>query len=94
MTTGPVTATPVTAEARGEVPRQATADRSPQPPAVPASEAGTLAGQDDPAQTPAAVPPEPADEQAGRPGRKTARGKRSSVPSWDEIMFGSTRQRD
>ena len=33
-------------------------------------------------------------EPAGRPGRKTARGKRSSVPSWDEIMFGSSRQSD
>jgi Protein of unknown function (DUF3071) len=37
---------------------------------------------------------EPASEQAGRQGRKSARGKRSSVPSWDEIMFGSSRQRD
>ena len=36
----------------------------------------------------------PAAEQAGRPGRKAARGRRSSVPSWDEIMFGSSRQRD
>jgi len=34
-------------------------------------------------------------EQAGnRQGRKGARGKRSSVPSWDEIMLGSSRQRD
>jgi hypothetical protein len=42
-----------------------------------------------------AVPPaEPAAEQNGRPGRKAARGRRSSVPSWDEIMFGSSRQRD
>ena len=37
---------------------------------------------------------EPASEQAARQGRKAARGKRSSVPSWDEIMFGSSRQRD
>jgi len=90
----PVTATPVAAEPRGDVPRQPTADESPQPTAVPAAEAVTPTAEDDPAQTPAAVPPEPVDEQAGRPGRKTARGKRSSVPSWDEIMFGSTRQRD
>jgi hypothetical protein len=41
-----------------------------------------------------AAPAEPASEQAGRPGRKSARGKRASVPSWDEIMFGSARQRD
>jgi hypothetical protein len=55
------------------------------------------------APPPAAEPPdatgdpvpqaEPA-EQTGRQGRKAARGRRSSVPSWDEIMFGSSRQRD
>jgi len=37
---------------------------------------------------------EPAAGQNGRQGRKAARGRRSSVPSWDEIMFGSSRQRD
>jgi hypothetical protein len=50
-----------------------------------------------PAEAPVAAPSvqtEPAGEQAGRQGKKAARGKRSSVPSWDEIMFGSTRQRD
>jgi hypothetical protein len=44
-----------------------------------------------------ALPPAPAEsagESAARQGRKAARGKRSSVPSWDEIMFGSTRPRD
>jgi hypothetical protein len=41
-----------------------------------------------------AAPAEPASEQAGRQSRKSARGKRASVPSWDEIMFGSARQRD
>jgi hypothetical protein len=49
---------------------------------------------------PAAVSEEPAepavDDQADRPrpGKKNARGRRSSVPSWDEIMLGSSRQRD
>ncbi len=38
--------------------------------------------------------PETAGEQTARQGRKTARGRRSSVPSWDEIMFGNSRQRD
>jgi Protein of unknown function (DUF3071) len=42
----------------------------------------------------AAAQAEPATEQTGRQGRKAARGRRSSVPSWDEIMFGSSRQRD
>jgi Protein of unknown function (DUF3071) len=43
------------------------------------------------------VPPDQAEaagEQATRQGRKAARGRRSSVPSWDEIMFGNSRQRD
>ena len=50
-----------------------------------------------PAKAAPSAPPasaEPASEQAARQGRKAARGKRSSVPSWDEIMFGSSRQRD
>lgn len=42
----------------------------------------------------AVAPAEPTAEQTGRHGRKAARGRRSSVPSWDEIMFGSSRQRD
>jgi hypothetical protein len=28
------------------------------------------------------------------PAKKTARGRRASVPSWDEIMFGTSRQQD
>ncbi|MGD0934563.1 MAG: septation protein SepH [Streptosporangiaceae bacterium] len=55
-----------------------------------------------PAQAPAPSPAQPpADERAdevpprGR-GKKTAgsRGRRSSVPSWDEIMLGNSRQPD
>jgi hypothetical protein len=42
----------------------------------------------------AVAPAEPTSEQTGRHSRKAARGRRSSVPSWDEIMFGSSRQRD
>jgi hypothetical protein len=43
---------------------------------------------------PAAGRREPAD--APQPARKAAgsRGRRSSVPSWDEIMFGTSRQSD
>jgi len=39
------------------------------------------------------VPPEPARQ---RPARKAAggRSRRASVPSWDEIMFGNSRQPD
>jgi hypothetical protein len=35
-------------------------------------------------------------DQAGAPApaKKTARGRRASVPSWDEIMFGTSRQQD
>jgi hypothetical protein len=56
------------------------------------------AGHPGPSPSQAGDPPaaaaEPAAQQAGRPARKPARGRRSSVPSWDEIMFGSNRQRD
>ena len=48
-----------------------------------------------PAPEPAAA--EPAAEEAparSRAGKKNPRGRRSSVPSWDEIMLGSSRQRD
>jgi len=48
----------------------------------------------DPPAGDSAAQAEPAAEQTGRQGRKAARGRRSSVPSWDEIMFGSSRQRD
>jgi Protein of unknown function (DUF3071) len=81
----------------------------PQPAAQAPRIAAEEAARDDyapvpePAETPAAsavgqgvqgAPAEPAGEQPGRAGRKAARGRRSSVPSWDEIMFGSSRQRD
>jgi len=67
----------------------------------PAASTQTAAG------TQTAVDTEPAAEQdsqsaapsktaeaPSRAGRKNARGRRSSVPSWDEIMLGSSRQQD
>ena len=60
---------------------ETTADRQAVP-AVPAPSADAVAQA------------EPVAEQTGRQGRKAARGRRSSVPSWDEIMFGSSRQHD
>jgi len=51
-----------------------------------------------------AAAPEPADADdepkaeepvaRGRASKKNPRGRRSSVPSWDEIMLGSSRQRE
>jgi Protein of unknown function (DUF3071) len=71
------------------------------PPTETVAEPATSAAPPEPAGRAAAAAPdeavvnaEPAAEQAGRQGRKAARGRRSSVPSWDEIMFGSSRQRD
>jgi hypothetical protein len=52
------------------------------------------------------VPDEPAAETVAaeeqgqeqakrpRPAKKNPRNRRSSVPSWDEIMLGSSRQRE
>jgi Protein of unknown function (DUF3071) len=43
----------------------------------------------------AARPAEPAEAEAPpRPGRKAGRNRRASVPSWDEIMLGNSRQPD
>jgi Protein of unknown function (DUF3071) len=49
-----------------------------------------------PAAASAAEPPA-AEDASARPragAKKTAKGRRSSVPSWDEIMLGSSRPRD
>ena len=62
--------------------------------AAPAASPATAAPAASPAEAAPPAPAEPADEQAARQGRKGPRGRRSSVPSWDEIMFGSSRQRD
>ena len=53
------------------------------------SPAAVHQGVPDPAPEPPAAPP------ASRPAKRTAgRSRRSSVPSWDEIMFGNSRQPD
>jgi hypothetical protein len=54
-----------------------------------AAEAGRAAAGEAPR------PAEPAAAEApARPGRKSGRGRRASVPSWDEIMLGNSRQPD
>jgi Protein of unknown function (DUF3071) len=63
-------------------------------PAAAARPAAPVTSAPSPAEAVPSAPAESTGEQAARQGRKTARGKRSSVPSWDEIMFGSSRQRD
>jgi len=65
--------------------QSADAARVSAPARPPAAEAGAEAGQ-------AAAAPVPRE----RPARKAAggRSRRSSVPSWDEIMFGTSRPQD
>jgi len=74
---------PVRSEAPVQAVRQET--RAAEPAAPAAASTGAP-------QAPASA--EAASEQAARQSRKAARAKRASVPSWDEIMFGNTRQRD
>jgi len=64
-------------------------------PAAAAEPAPAAADIPEPA-APAAQAEAPAEETAARrPGtKKNAKARRSSVPSWDEIMLGSSRQRD
>jgi hypothetical protein len=71
-----------------------------QPPIEPAPIQPAASVQPEPATTPPIPEPTAAerdDEEAAarsRAGKKNPRGRRSSVPSWDEIMLGSSRQRD
>jgi hypothetical protein len=85
-----------------EAPTRAGEAPAAQAPAAQAPAGRTPANGRRPAQAPAQSPAQPsADERAdevpprGR-GKKTAgsRGRRSSVPSWDEIMLGNSRQPD
>ena len=65
---------------------------------APAGHAAQQAGRGgrDSGETPASPSPAAADEPArpARPARRASggRSRRSSVPSWDEIMFGNSRQ--
>jgi Protein of unknown function (DUF3071) len=75
-------AAPSPAEAVAAPPAASAASAAPAAPAAPGTPGEAVAQA------------EAAAEQTARQGRKAARGRRSSVPSWDEIMFGSSRQRD
>jgi hypothetical protein len=106
----PVPSAPVTAEPRRDGSRPPAAERNqwPRPASREPAPAPLVAAEGarenhltaPPPAEPTAEPDDavasaaPAAEQSGRQGRKAARGRRSSVPSWDEIMFGSSRQRD
>jgi hypothetical protein len=68
--------------------RMAAPARHARPAQEPAAQAAPAAETAGPAQG------EAVGEPAARQGRKAARGRRSSVPSWDEIMFGNSRQQD
>jgi Protein of unknown function (DUF3071) len=70
----------------------------------PAPAAPALAGHDEGGRRPgepgeeaaaaAAAAGGPDQAAAAAPAKKTGRGRRASVPSWDEIMFGTSRQQD
>jgi Protein of unknown function (DUF3071) len=89
-----------------EEPDPAALDVQPELPHTPEQPAQPAAAQPEPAATTSApeqaaaasaAAGEAAAEEApgrSRAGKKNARGRRSSVPSWDEIMLGSSRQRD
>ncbi|HEY1920250.1 MAG TPA: septation protein SepH [Streptosporangiaceae bacterium] len=76
--------------ARGRRERVSAQQRRPEPQPEPAE------AEAPPAPAAAAAGQEAARPAAAQGGRRAAggRGRRSSVPSWDEIMFGSSRPRD
>jgi hypothetical protein len=72
---------------------------APEPAAEPAAAAPGTAVPEPAAEGPGPGDAEPATgpaegQSARRAGKKNAKARRSSVPSWDEIMLGSSRQRD
>ncbi|GLY78106.1 septation protein SepH [Actinoallomurus iriomotensis] len=84
-------AAPQKPAARGPVQPKPTPPK-PAPPKQPKPAEAPAAETEQPAAAAAAggkATPPPAQEK--RPARKKARGKRASVPSWDEIMFGARR---
>ncbi len=95
-------ATPEPEPARVQVPAPGPAAGRTESPVAVSVAAPEPSAPEPPAPAPAVAAAGPADEPAAddasnrpRPGaKKTAKGRRSSVPSWDEIMLGSSRQRD
>jgi len=77
------------------VPRsQETREPAPAAPVLAGHDEGGLApGEEAAAAAAAAGGPDQA-AAAAVPAKKTGRGRRASVPSWDEIMFGTSRQQD
>lgn len=72
---------------------------APEPAAEPTAAAPGTAAAEPGAPVPGPPDPEsaagsPEGQSARRSGKKNAKARRSSVPSWDEIMLGSSRQRD
>jgi hypothetical protein len=63
----------------------------PTPQSAPAAAVAAAGSAGEPEGQPAA---EDAANRARSGAKKPAKGRRSSVPSWDEIMLGSSRQRD
>ncbi len=65
-------------------------------PAGPGLAAPGLADHDDGSRPGEAAAAAGGTDQASAPvpAKKTAKGRRASVPSWDEIMFGTSRQQD
>ena len=96
-TTQPAAAKRDTAAEPVAASRPAPAAAAPPEPTVPAAAAPVAPEPTVPAAAGAAPaePPAPEDPAPARAGaKKTAKGRRSSVPSWDEIMLGSSRPRD
>jgi hypothetical protein len=62
--------------------------------AGPEPEPATSGASTGAASTTAGTAPTSTPQAPPGPARKTGRSRRSSVPSWDEIMFGNSRQSD
>jgi hypothetical protein len=92
---GPAAQVPAAPSAPARPAAPAEPKAAPQRPAAPASEPAASAPSEPQGQPdPAADPQRPAEPPARSRGKKAPRGRRASVPSWDEIMLGNSRQPD
>jgi hypothetical protein len=67
---------------------------APAAPALAGHDEGGVRAPGEEAAAAAAAAGGPEQAAAAVPAKKTGRGRRASVPSWDEIMFGTSRQQD
>ncbi|WP_084258785.1 septation protein SepH [Microtetraspora malaysiensis] len=88
----PAEGEPGTAKEAVAVPAARLSEERAAPPAAPAAASGTSPGKQGAAKEPKPEPPAPPTPKPAPARPRKSRGRRASVPTWDEIMFGARKQ--